>query len=203
VANKFVLLVEGKDDEHVLYQLRDYHGLPETFRVVDKKGIDNLLETLDVELLAGGLERLGIVVDADTRLQSRWEALRNILVQGGYTDFPLRPNEAGTIVEQKGKRIGVWIMPDNAAKGMLEDFVGLLVPPGDVLWAFAQTCVDEVIAKDCRFPLVHRSKALIHTWLAWQEKPGDPLGLSIRSSRLNPGAPIAEPLINWLRRLFD
>jgi len=202
LADKFRLLVEGKDDEHVLYQLRDYHGLPQTFRVVDKKGLPNLLETLDVELLAGGLERLGIIVDADTRLQPRWDSLRNILVQGGYTDFPLKPNEAGTIVEQKGKRIGVWIMPDNIAEGMLEDFVGSLVPPGDVLWVFAQECVDKVIAQDCRFPLVHRSKALIYTWLAWQEKPGDPLGLSIRSSRLNSGAPMAEPLMNWLRRLF-
>ena len=203
MADKFRLLVEGKDDEHVVYQIRDQHGLSPIFQVIDKKGIDNLLETLDVELIAGDLKRLGIIIDADADLQSRWQSITAILAQEGYTGFPQQPSPNGTIIEQKGKRIGIWIMPDNLATGMLEDFVGSLVPPGDVLWTFAVECVNAVILKDLRFPLVGRSKALIHTWLAWQENPGSPLGLAIKNSRLDPNAPSALPLVNWLQRLFD
>lgn len=202
-ADKFVLLVEGKDDLYVLSELLEHHQVPETFRIKNKEGIDPLLDTLDVELIAGSLERLAIVVDADTTPASRWERIKSILIASGFTNAPDNLDAEGTIFEQKGKRIGVWVMPDNMAAGMLEDFVRLLVPPGDVLLAFAEGCVNEVIVQDRRFPLVHRSKALIHTWLSWQKEPGDPLGLSIRSSRLNPSAPGAEALITWLRRLYD
>jgi len=95
------------------------------------------------------------------------------------------------------------MMPDNSVAGMLEDFVRSLVPPGDELLTFAEECVDEVIARDRRFPLSYRSKALIHTWLSWQEEPGTPLGLAIKNSRMNPDVPTVLPLINWLRRMFD
>ena len=38
-----------------------------------------------------------------------------------------------------GVRIGVWIMPDNQSRGMLETFLGQLIAPADAaLWAFAQ-----------------------------------------------------------------
>ncbi|MGH9822270.1 MAG: DUF3226 domain-containing protein [Blastocatellia bacterium] len=45
-------------------------------------------------------------------------------------------------------------------------------------------------------------KAHIHTWLAWQEKPGLPLGLAITFRYLNPDAPSAQQLVAWVRRLF-
>ena len=205
MADKFVLLVEGKDDEHVIYRLRDYHNVPTTFSVKDKKGIEKLLETLDVELDAGGLERLGVIVDADIAPVSRWQSLRSIFAQSGCP-LPAKIDPLGTVVELSGRtlaRVGVWVMPDNKAQGMLEDFVRLLVPPGDALLALAGGCVDEVIARDQRFPAGHRSKALIHTWLSWQEEPGTPLGLAIKNSRMNPDAPTALPLIDWLRRMFD
>lgn len=83
MADKFLLLVEGKDDEHVLYQLLEHHQVPMTFRIKEKKGIENLLKTLYAELDAGGLERLGVVIDADTAPSSRWEAIRNIFRQAG------------------------------------------------------------------------------------------------------------------------
>ena len=75
MADKFLLLVEGKDDFHVMMQLLEHHRVPETFRVKDKQGIDNLLETLDVELLEGSLECLGIIVDADVATAFRWDSI--------------------------------------------------------------------------------------------------------------------------------
>lgn len=205
MATKSLLLVEGKDDEHVLYHLLEYHNVPTTFRIKDKKGIEKLLETLDAELDAGGLERLGVIVDADMAPASRWQSLRSIFAQSGCP-LPDQADPLGTIVELSNRtlvRVGVWVMPDNEVAGMLEDFVRLLVPPGDALLVFAEECVDEVIARDCRFRPSYRSKALIHTWLSWQEEPGTPLGLAIRSRKLDAGANYALPLMNWLRRLFD
>ena len=75
MADKAVLLVEGKDDQHVFFSLLEFHRIPEVFRIKDKQGIDNLLGTLDVELLASELEQLGIVVDADIDIASRWQRI--------------------------------------------------------------------------------------------------------------------------------
>jgi hypothetical protein len=59
------LLVEGNDDASVFYHLLRTHQLHERITIVDKKGIHNLLATLDEELIRSGLECLGIVIDAD------------------------------------------------------------------------------------------------------------------------------------------
>jgi hypothetical protein len=42
----------------------------------------------------------------------------------------------------------------------------------DILWPVAQDSVQQVIAKDRRFPQTQEVKAKMHTWLAWQEEPG-------------------------------
>jgi hypothetical protein len=202
-ASKNILLVEGKDDEHVFYHLLAYHNIPEGFRIKNKNGIDNLLETLEVELQGSGLERLGIVVDADTNLAARWQSLRHILSTLGYT-VPDNPEPNGTLLQQKDwPVVGIWLMPDNTLPGMLEDFISALIPSEDSLWKRALDCVQHIPEEERRFLAAHQSKAQIHTWLAWQDDPGTPLGLSITKRYLNADAPLAHNLMNWIRRLFD
>src|SRR5579885_969110 len=92
------LLVEGKDDEHVLYSLFEHYHIPEQFEVRNTEGVTQLLEALDVELDRAGLERLGIIVDADTDLAAHWQSLRDILLrrQYPYRQVPLAPDPSGT-----------------------------------------------------------------------------------------------------------
>lgn len=211
MADPSVLLVEGPDDRHVITNLcRHYHVdvctpySSEGIRIKEKGGFENLRGTLDVELEASGLEYLGIIVDADTNLQGRWDSLRSKLSECGYTNLPRIPDPNGTVVQQTDKPVvGIWIMPDNTIdKGMLENFVSFLVEPDDSLWELAGNTLDQITDDQRPFPKDHRPKAHIHTWLAWQEEPGTPLGLAIRKKYLNAEAPHAQQLINWLRRLF-
>jgi len=84
-ASKNLILVEGKSEERVFDHLFRHHGIQKG--IIDfksKDGIDNLLESLPVELRGSELERLGIVVDADTNLNGRWDSLRNTLMKDGY-----------------------------------------------------------------------------------------------------------------------
>jgi len=203
MADTYRVLVEGKDDKHVFHQLLAYHQVA-PLEIKDKDGIDNLLDTLDVELEASRLERLGVVVDADADLASRWQALRNILIRSGYSNVPDDPDPDGTIIQQEGRpTVGIWIMPDNKLAGILEGFVLSLIHSNDTLIHHAENCLQQIPERERRFPLERWDKAHIHTWLAWQEEPGKPLGQAIVARYLDAGAPEALRFVNWVRRLFD
>ena len=98
-------------------------------------------------------------------------------------------------------------MPDGKSGGMLEDFAASLIRGNDALLRKARTVLDEVEqvvdAEPQRYAAVHRPKALIHTWLAWQRNPGRPLGTAIKAGYLQYDSPAALAFVGWLRRLFN
>src|SRR5260370_21874764 len=198
------ILVEGDDDAQVLYHLLKHYKLHEQLTIKKKDGVNTLLATLRTELKGSGVQRLGIVIDADTDIQSRWQSLRSRLIESGYNTIPNAPQSEGTIIQQDEQPIiGVWLMPTNAISGMLEDFISFLVPQGDMLWPIAGSVLEEVIKQDCRFPQTQTVKAHIHTWLAWQKEPGKPMGQAITKRYLDAEAQHAQELLIWIRRLFD
>lgn len=203
MANDSVLLVEGQDDKHVATNLLFAHHLDSRFVVKDKEGIDNLTTSLPIELRASELKRIGVVVDADSALGDRWATLRSILTKAGYASLPKSPLEAGTVIRQGGlPTVGIWLMPNNHDAGMLEDFVALLVPQDDPLLPRASAAVDAIPSNDRRFAELHRSKAVIHTWLAWQSEPGVRMGAAVTRKYLEPGAPTALAFVAWLNKLL-
>jgi hypothetical protein len=212
-----LLLVEGKNDLHVIWSLLEYYHIPERFEVRSMDGISNLpeafedktvrlLESFEYQLTSIVEGRLGIIVDADTDLSARWASLNHILKSSGYNSIPGNPVSGGTVIRQEKKPVvGIWLMPDNRIPGMLEDFIGFLRPQNDLLWPMADEAVLKVktLEEKRRFRDVHESKARIHTWLAWQKEPGKPMGQAITARYLDADAPHALRLITWIRDLFD
>nr|WP_233258533.1 DUF3226 domain-containing protein [[Phormidium] sp. ETS-05] len=95
-------------------------------------------------------------------------------------------------------------MPNNQLPGMLEDFVAALIPADDALKPKVEKILREIEHEELnRYTLIHRPKALIHTWLAWQEKPGMPMGQAITARVLDGGSEIAIVFVEWLNRLFN
>lgn len=204
MANDSVLLVEGQDDKHVTTNLLFAHQLDKQFVVKDKEGIDNLTGSLPIELRASELKRIGIVVDADTSLTERWTSLVSILKKAGYADFPKTPSVAGTVVRQDGRpTVGIWLMPNNSDNGMIEDFVALLIPAEDPLLPRAQAAIDAIPLENRPFAPTDRSKALIHTWLAWQNEPGVRMGAAVTRKYLEPQSPTALTFVAWLNQLLE
>lgn len=203
MTKKSVLLVEGKNDRYVLEHLFAHHQIPKTISIKEHEGVDKLLESLPVQIKGSEFQRIGVVLDANASLASRWEALRNIAFKAGYTSIPAQPEIAGTIlVQQDRPKMGFWLMPNNTLPGMLEDFVQHLVPSDDVLWPLAEEALQKIPKHEQRFIDVHRMKAHIHTWLAWQEDPGTPMGLAITKRYLDANALPAQQFVAWIRRLF-
>ena len=217
---RFQLFVEGKDDEAVSCQLalkcddlcepnrKETRG-PKFF--VRKSGaddraiygIDDLIEEMTIVLTTRSFDRLGIVIDADEDAARRWQSMERVLKTTGY-DSPNDPDVNGTVIAETATRarVGVWIWPDNQNPGMLEHFIESLIHPADKLLPQAKQCVEKAISIEQRFPDPHRQKAIIHTWLAWQEKAGRPQGVAIRAGFLDTTGELAQRYIAWLVRLF-
>jgi hypothetical protein len=151
----YLLLVEGPDDAHVFYHLSNYYQVDDQFTIKSKEGVENLLDSLSTELKRSDLERVGIVIDANTDIDTRWMALQNILLKSGNANLPTTPDPDGTIVnvEQPDRTlvVGIWLMPNNKLPGMLEDFVSFLVPTNDSLWDRAEDCVRQIPEQDAVF----------------------------------------------------
>jgi hypothetical protein len=206
------LLVEGKNDQHVVWALCQQHNVLQTFTVersdqVDQEnsGVEQLLNSIPVRLKTARLRALGIVLDADSSAQARWQAVCGRLTEAGYNNLPTLLDLDGAIITQPGKpKVGVWIMPDNQLPGMVESFVANLIADNDPLAGKAQGILDEIENENLqRYSSVHRPKAFIHTWLAWQETPGQPMGQAITAKILQHDRVLATRFVKWLLQLFE
>lgn len=198
-----ILLVEGAEDQHVFWNLLEQHGFPERFTVKAAGGIEKLLESLPTHLKESTLERLGIVVDADDDPQGRWDG---VLAKLPAHTLPTSCQPGGAIgtvsLVDRDVQVGLWVMPDCQQPGTLEDFFATLTPAADVLWPRAAAGVDAIPETERRFRVSYRMKAIVHTWLAWQENPGVRMGVSIKAGYVDAQADAARPLFAWLSRLF-
>lgn len=221
MAENRILLVEGIDDLHVLAHIFKAHGHEGKINIRAQEGVDkvkqqldenlfdDLLRDLSVELKGSEVTALGIIVDADLDVKARWMSLANRLKDLKYENVPDLPASNGTILsnEESLPKIGVWLMPDNILPGMLEDFVKLLVP--DEQKSLLEKAVNavELIPKEERLFITENSdktsKAQIHTYLAWQSRPGVPYGVAIREKFLKADSQHAANLMNWIKDLFN
>ena len=203
--NPRLLLAEGKNDCYVMASLFKQHKVEKNFGIYDCGSDHNALKRLSA-MLAGAIEYkvIGIVIDADNPdIKSKWSAIKDRLNKAGYT-VPNTPISGGTILDYNNgmPKIGIWLMPDNNIDGMLEDFCSQLA--GTEAIDFARACVLQ--AKDKGYSTykdVHLSKATIHTFLAWQDEPGMPLGQAVTSKALDGAQPLAQEFIQFITELFS
>ena len=86
----------------------------------------------------------------------------------------------------------------------------LLVEGNDdqhVIWTLCEHHVDSTLLdieqnNISKYKSRHKAKARIHTFLAWQEDPGTPMGLAITKKYLDPKAPSSQLFVNWLNALY-
>ena len=151
---KRILLIEGKNDCHVILALWQAHKNPPKgcFGIYQCDSDDGVLRKLN-ELIQASIaqineiESIGIVLDADKPdVTSRWQQIQAKLKRYAYP-FPIQPNPKGTIIANQDEkpRLGIWLMPNNQDTGMLEDFLMKLAPVDSVDWA--RHCVESAQQK--------------------------------------------------------
>ena len=208
------LVVEGKDDEHAIRHLLVRHGIdcdeaPATgllFPSFTPAGSrEKLLEGVKTTVSLNDGKAVGFVLDANSSLQDRWNAMVSRL-----RELDVKTPEAiplnGFVGESPtyGARVGVWLMPDNQRGGALEHFLETLIHEADPLIEHARGSTDHAKALGARYPDHDNGfkKAVLHAWLAWQENPGLPYGSAIRARYFRHDSPVAERFVGWFRRVF-
>lgn len=215
------MLVEG-NDLHVVLQVCVQNGLKMPVGFANKEdfeknfalksnrgralGKPELLALMGDALQSPDLQRLGIVLDADKSASSTWQSVCAVLQKYGYATPPA-PNVEGTIIEAPNPdlpKIGIWIMPDNESPGEIEDFFLQLIENEDYRLIHAQKSVGELIEqKPELLKESNRSKAVAHTWLAWQDEPGRSMGVALKSSWAKSEHPLATRLAQWFTNTFE
>jgi hypothetical protein len=201
-----VLLVEGKNDCHVALALRQHERLESRFGIYECGSDENVLARMNALVVAPSPSRpriLGVLLDADTGpLNNRWAQVADRLSVRGY-QCPTEPTPEGTILSPPPgmPSVGVWLMPDNRREGMLEDFLMQTASKKDIIVAKSAVFLARS-TRSATFKGAHHSKAVIHTFLAWQDEPGKPLGQSVTARVLDPKNPNAADFLAWLNRLF-
>ncbi|MEO0414452.1 MAG: DUF3226 domain-containing protein, partial [Verrucomicrobiota bacterium] len=116
------------------------------------------------------------------------------------------PASPEILTTDTGIRIGVWIMPNNEAKGMFETFLNSIVP-GDEESQKLLSYTNSVVAKSrdhgADFKDDHIDKAKIYTWLALKNPPGTSYHLALQKRILDPTSPSAEAFVKWFCELFE
>ena len=213
IHHEKILLVEGDEDKRVIPELVEANGInwgesKKDYIVYIKScgGIDNLLNKnlINTELKASNLKVLGIIIDADKHPKDRWQSIRNCIIDK-FPDIPENLPNTGLIHDAHDEiKIGIWMMPDNKERGMLETFLKFLLPNnGEDLWELTERACKQATECGAPFKDYHKDKAKIHTWLAWQNPPGRQLHNAIMERILAPESPHTAPFIEWFQELFE
>jgi len=215
---KRILLVEGKDDLHVVCNLFQVRRIPQVFTVAcpepesghdEGGGLPALLQSVPYQLASSDLERLAIVVDANDKGPGpRWQAIRDRLRSKGFDAVPKALSDDGATFDvvlqpnsPRSIRFGVWIMPDNKSPGVLEDFVAGMIHDGDEMLRRVDGFLKSILPDQRRFSDAHQPKARVHCWLAVSERPGRPMGQAIQADKyLDANHPSVGPFLGWIAR---
>ena len=215
-----VLLVEGQDDKHMVWQLcgkrpasfraeRSGHDLSvtlnsnsQTFAIKEKDSQSELLEAIYGEVNASERQVLGIVLDADRDLKECWDSIEKHFSRT-EVQLPMEPSPTGTIVWEQDHhpRVGIWLMPDNKSQGELEDFALRMVTSHDTIWPLSQSYIESIPERDRKFQAPKADKAKLYAWLAAMKEPGR-MGAAVGSGDLETKGSLCEDFFTWLVRLF-
>jgi hypothetical protein len=211
-----ILLVEGESDRAFFELICRNIGLQNSVTVAPpkdltgthntKEGVFNYLPTLLTQLGDGNVIRLGVVVDADNPPNGDFVRTRDritaIVSPFGY-NLVGAANGGMTYVSNDGLAdFGLWVMPDNASSGLLEDWIKQCVHGDDQALFHHAVGVVGALPTPPKFSPIHLSKAEVATWMAWQKRPGHGLYRAVEDGLIDTRSPGYLALVAWLTHIF-
>ncbi|MCY4186170.1 MAG: hypothetical protein OXD45_12755 [Rhodobacteraceae bacterium] len=196
------IVVEGKDDEHVITHLLTKHNL-QFPKIKNLEGYPNLRNSISSYIKETGRCNFGIVADANNDLQNRKKSIVNEIKKTNYFDIS-KDNWCSNSIfcdTKRNLRVGIWLMPDNNSQGELEDFIFDMIPPDDPILPRAKKYINDIPNCERKFKPNKITRAHVHAWLSTLEKPR-PMGSAITANNLSHDSPFARAFVKWFCELF-
>ena len=195
-------MVEGLSDYHFVTQLLDQLELTLDFEVSQRSGSSGVLDSIYSEVASPNRDVVGILIDADDDLETRWRDVADRLL---ITDVsaPSLPDPQGTIIKatEDRPRVGIWIMPDNRSPGELEDFVIEMIPDSDLIWPRSVNYIDRIPISEREFSEGKTDRAKLYAWLATRRQPPH-IGAAIGAGDFDLSRERCEAFVGWLEGLY-
>jgi len=226
-TGKKILLVEGLSDQGFFEQICKLLDLDTRVQVAPPKGLGgrynskegvfkHVSDDLLPDLIDDRLSQLAIIIDADYAThhglgyEKTLNRVKNIVSEYGFSLKRSTSKEVGLCFESDDgfADLGVWIMPNNQADGMLEDWIKCcIINDEQALFQQASQTVANLV--NPKFGENLRTKAEIATWLAWQKTPGQGLYNTVTEKKqesvkrlLDEQMPLFQALATWLQHIF-
>lgn len=211
-----ILLVEGESDRAFFELICRSIGLQNSVTVAapkglagtfnTKEGVIKYLPTLLKQLGDGSVVRLGVVVDADSPPNGGFaqvlDRISDIVQLQGFQPVVAAANGLIFRSDDGLADFGLWVMPENASNGMLEDWIKQCLHSDEqVLFGHAVAVVGSLPSPP-KFSPTSRSKAEVATWLAWQKQPGHGLYRAVQDGLIDTANPQYVALVAWLAHVF-
>jgi hypothetical protein len=201
IENENVLVVEGKDEHGFFSALLRVMNIP-NIQIIEVGGKDNFGNVFSTYMQTEGalakIKNIGFVRDAEQlEARSAFDSIRSVL--RNY-DLPY-PTEPRKLVNNNGKKVNIFIMPNNGDCGMLEDLCIAAVEDTDVFTCVEcfVKCYETKITKD-KFNL---PKAKILAYLSTRTPIVNALGVAARQGVWDFTKPCFDDIKNFLRELFE
>jgi hypothetical protein len=213
-----ILLVEGEADRAFFEQICRIVDLNTSVTVAPpkdlsgshntKEGVFNYLPILLDQLPDAGISKLAVIIDADHNENGGGyeRAINRVVEIVTPYGFILAAHTGGGIIFKHNDGFadfGLWIMPNNADEGMLEDWIKSAIHPDEQgLFLHAGTVV-AALSQPQKFKPIHRSKAEVATWLAWQKQPGHGLYRAVEDGLIDLTCCYYQEMIRWLKHIYS
>jgi hypothetical protein len=196
LTKKKLLAVEGMDEVVFFEELLRHMGMTDKIDVRQVGGKDQFKIKLPVLQKITGfdkLETVGIIRDADESFERAFESVKGVLQKMGL-QVPVRSGDFSKGIPG----VGIFIMPDNAGKGMLEDLC-LQTVKGET----AMECVKQFI--DCAGKLKNKpkniSRAKAQAFLTIMPEIASSVGRGAQKRYWDFESAELKPLLHFLSRL--
>ncbi len=190
-----MILVEGKDEEKFIEEIIRSIEVNAAVDIREVGGKDQFKSKLGVLTKSTDWSRvtkLGIIRDADEDYIATLQSIRDALAAA---NLPV-PGNRLQFTDDSRPRVGIFIMPDNANAGMLEDLCLRSVSAENLF-----RCVEnfwDCISRNGQVPN-NKSKSQIHTYLSAMLEPCPQIGIAAKKGYWDFEAPEFMDLVNFIR----